>query len=420
MTRNSHAQVYDVYDPSLVMKGINCSGVWKVNIAFVLFSTGLLAWLLCSQAFCLDLHDGKTNFQGPSALFEGGKLYLEGSLKVLELHGSYHQMGRQYGKLLRPELNEIYQEISNASSSVSALGNTSFQLYPQRYKEIFYGIAETSGLDLKKLMIVNDLQIHLLHINGCSAMATWGNYTSGGPLVVGRNYDWSDKMRQYVVVVVFNPDDGSIPVASVHYAGSIYVNTGLNRAGIFLETNGDTSESVFCTNRVTTPIQFFSFLEDCTLLDQIEGHLLSTRPTDGCIVNVADEKEARSFEWTVYDLKRREPDQDGLLVSTNHFLNPFWGFEQPSASTMDPIHTEERRRNLLALAELYKGRFNPQVMMQVMSLPLEDGGVLQTSGLPTSYQIVAVPEDLKIWVRIPGVQDWTEVDLNLFFQIHLN
>jgi hypothetical protein len=31
-----------------------------------------------------------------------------------------------------------------------------------------------------------------------------------------------------------------------------------------------------------------------------------------------------------------------------------------------------------------------------------------------------VPEDLKIWVRIPGVQDWTEVDLNLFFQIHLN
>jgi hypothetical protein len=44
------------------------------------------------------------------------------------------------------------------------------------------------------------------------------------------------------------------------------------------------------------------------------------------------------------------------------------------------------------------------------------GGPLQTEELPTSYQVVAVPKDLKIWVRIPGVQDWTEVDLNLFFQ----
>jgi hypothetical protein len=306
-------------------------------------------------------------------------------------------------------LNEIYENMSNVSGEVGALGNISFQLYPQRYKEIFYGMAETSGLGLDKLMIVNDLQIYLLHVQGCSAITAWGNYTSCGPLVVGRNYDWSDKMHQYVVVAVFNPDDGSIPVASVHYAGSIYINTGLNRAGIFLETNGDTSESVFCTNRVTTP------LEDCARLDQIEGHLLSTKPTDGCIVNVADGKEARSYEWTVYDLKSREPDQDGLLVSTNHFLDPSWGFEPPSIGARDPIRTAERRRNLLALAELCKGRFNPQVMMQIMSIPLESGGALQTSGLPTSYQVVAVPEELKIWVRIPGVQEWTELELERFF-----
>jgi hypothetical protein len=47
---------------------------------------------------------------------------------------------------------------------------------------------------------------------------------------------------------------------------------------------------------------------------------------------------------------------------------------------------------------------------------MTEGGPLQTQELPTSYQVVAVPEDLKIWVRIPGVRDWTEVDLNLFFQ----
>ena len=33
----------------------------------------------------------------------------------------------------------------------------------------------------------------------------------------------------------------------------------------------------------------------------------------------------------------------------------------------------------------------------------------------TSYQVVAVPEDLTIWVKVSGVQDWTEVDLKPLF-----
>jgi hypothetical protein len=65
---------------------------------------------------------------------------------------------------------------------------------------------------------------------------------------------------------------------------------------------------------------------------------------------------------------------------------------------------------------MQKGKLTPDIMMDIMSRPLSEGGALQTEELPTSYQVVAVPEDLKIYVRIPGVQDWIEVDLNLFFQ----
>ena len=39
-----------------------------------------------------------------SAEFEGGKLYRAGKIGVVELTGSYRQMGRQYGTLLRGEL----------------------------------------------------------------------------------------------------------------------------------------------------------------------------------------------------------------------------------------------------------------------------------------------------------------------------
>ena len=55
------------------------------------------------------------------------------------------------------------------------------------------------------------------------------------------------------------------------------------------------------------------------------------------------------------------------------------------------------------------------ILCREASRALQDA-VVDTEELPTSYQVVAVPEDLKVYVRIPGVQDWIEVDLNLFFQ----
>ena len=33
----------------------------------------------------------------------------------------------------------------------------------------------------------------------------------------------------------------------------------------------------------------------------------------------------------------------------------------------------------------------------------------------TAYQVIAVPEDKKIWVRDPGYNDWTLVDLRSIF-----
>ena len=383
--------------------------------------------LLCSSSLAEDQEN--SSISSPHVVaFEGGLLHQIGYLKVLELHGSYREMGRQYGFLLRDDLNQIYNNMSHdfgksgapSRDHLLAFGNRSFQLYPQRYKETILGMAETSGLGLDDLLIINCLQIYLISAQGCSALAAWGNYTPNGSLVFGRNYDWSDRMRQYIVVVVFNPDDGSIPVADVHYAGSIYLNTGMNQRGIFLETNGDTSESIFTIDTVTTPILLLTFLEDSASLKEIDGRIRSARPSDGCIINVADKREARSYEWTPFDLKRGPLDKDDLLVSTNHFQNPEWGFESPVPGINDPIHTEERRRNLISLAEIHKGNLTPDVMMDIMSRPMTKGGPLQTKVLPTSYQVVAVPEDLKIWVRIPGVQDWTEVDLNHLFRNHLN
>jgi len=60
-----------------------------------------------------------------------------------------------------------------------------FNLYPERFKDIIYGMAETSGLSIEKHIVLNGLELYG-SIAGCSGIAAWGDYTKGGPLVFGR------------------------------------------------------------------------------------------------------------------------------------------------------------------------------------------------------------------------------------------
>jgi len=40
--------------------------------------------------------------------FEGGQLYKAGRINVVVMKGNFYQMGRQYGSLVKNEINEFY------------------------------------------------------------------------------------------------------------------------------------------------------------------------------------------------------------------------------------------------------------------------------------------------------------------------
>jgi hypothetical protein len=76
--------------------------------------------------------------------------------------------------------------------------------------------------------------------------------------------------------------------------------------------------------------------------------------------------------------------------------------------------TMKRYQNLLALGEKYRGIFSPQTMMKVLDTPIEKGGPTDTE--KTIYQVIAIPAQLKLWLKVPGFQDWTEVGLGPLFK----
>jgi len=363
-----------------------------------------------------------------SAEFEGGKLYRSGEIRVVELTGNYRQMGRQYGMLLKDDLKELYHDAIDkffikkkgfSPERLKTIAGSIFDLYPRRYKEIIYGMAETSGLGAEKQILLNAIEwfpkINHLSFDHCSGVAAWGPYTSGGPLVFGRNNDDDSLYKEFarfMVVSVFNADDGSIPTALINYAGVIYNATGMNRDGLFVELNSGPWMG-FCLDRTSMFVTLFSFLQDYSSLSEIDNAFNATLPNLSTIVNVADKNRAYSYESSLYDTRRRDPERDGFMAATNHFMGSTWKLTQIDDSVL-PETSYKRYRNLLALGEKYRGKFTPQIMMKVLDTSIENGGPTDTK--KTIYQVIAVPAELKIWLKVPGFQDWTEVGLGPLFR----
>ncbi|MBU0999582.1 hypothetical protein KKG24_04790 [Patescibacteria group bacterium] len=366
--------------------------------------------------------------------FEGGQRYAAGAVTVLSLHGSHYQMGRQYGMLMKYDINSLYHSAIDGRfigkenftyDRLKQIAYLVYSVYPQKFKDIIIGMSETSGLGLEKQIILNAIEMFPKYNQVlpalCSGIAVWGDYTGGGPLVFGRNNDDTDYYREfgaYTIVAVFHPTDSGQPTAIVNYAGLIYAPSGMNRDGVFLELNSGNVEWIY-PDRPLIFSTLFSFLEDYSTLSELYPAFLSIKgdATLSSIVNVADDREAFSYEISAFvekndDVKRRYQDRQGLLVATNHFVDPSWGIAPPTPDN-DYSWTVKRRDNLLTLAERYKGSFDVERMKQVLDTKIDDGGATQPN--ETIYQIIAVPKERLMWLQAPGNFAWQKIDLNRFF-----
>ncbi len=250
----------------------------------------------------------------------------------------------------------------------------------------------------------------------CSAVFCWDDYAAG-PLVIGRNYDYSDAfalLKDDVAVTVYHPADGSLAVATVGYVGEIYAVNGLNEKGIFMElNNGKPSANIKSPDsRITGTTMLFSALFEIDELEDWDLFFSTVNCSSSYIINVADSRLARSYEWCPVGFKPGGSDlPDGLLVSTNYYVNPEWLFALPSDEASWQGLT--RRNNLIALSEKAKGGIDAQKMLDIIETSVEDGGAMDEL---TVFQMVVVPESRNLWIRVIGGSGWTQIDLSGFLQ----
>ena len=362
----------------------------------------------------------------PVASFEGGQRFAAGDYPVIVLSGSYRQMGRQYGGLMKTELNEEYAFLLDTlvkrgytQQQVREIGRDIPALYPQRIKEIFLGMSETSGLTPDDIAVLYYGAIFQLMATppvpaSCSYLATWGNYTTDGSVIVSRNWDLDDSVTPYTkwyVLAVYRPTDGSNSIATWSPAG-MRPETFMNSKGLFIADDNSGLNDAAPETRPEFITEYFRFMLDYSDLKGLDAGIRGANTDVAWIVDVAGPDGASVYEKMTN--KTRQRGGEGVIAAANHFVDPAWNLSAP------PEHSLSRYNNLLRQAGEAKGSIDAQKMMQIRDVCLENGGakfchsLLFGNTYSSNHQVVFMPKSKTLWMKVMD-KDWQKVELGPLF-----
>lgn len=371
----------------------------------------------------------------PAAECGAGKLYKIDDVPVVVVEGTWYEMGNQYGTLLKKEMNAFSQTMELGLTMLlgderfqgfADLAESQGQLYPKRFREIHRGMSAGSGLSLRKIAILEHyLAANIAMGKGlfCSSVSVWGDFTTDGSLIMGRNFDFPAAYLQgcpYFCVTIFRPTDGTLPCATLGYAGGVGTVNVFNAqglvAGVNIANNIPTKNESLHLDRITAPITITTLGFDCDTLTQCDAALKTYRFNFPLLCTVADASEARTYEIGTDNLLVRKPDEQGLNTVSNWAYDPDWG---DIAGGED-----QRRKNLQTLARQHKRQIDVVKMKEILNVKTEENGAMipmeavNPTSICTLHQFVFVPNKNFLSIRQPNYKKnpkWIDLDLTPFF-----
>lgn len=350
--------------------------------------------------------------------FEGGKKWLDNGIEVVCLYGRWEQMGRQWGALTSGNIGKILDFIETKTSGGKEdfirKADALYSHYPTHLREFLEAAARTSGFSLRQLKNANCVEWGEPTFN-CSGIACWGDYASEG-LVYGRNYDAVSyaPIGETLTITVFHPSDGPQAFATLGYAGELYCINGFNESGLFVELNNGMPSTGFDINFDISlnTTELMRLIANARTLEDADEFFKTTESAAGFLIGVANTESARCYEWFADRAHRSDIiTPDGLMVLTNHFVSREWKFADPAEDSCWKSHA--RRNNLLEFAEKNKGKIDADALRALMPTRIEEGGP-SIEGL-SMYHLVIIPERKTLYLDIPGIVNWAEINLGNYF-----
>jgi hypothetical protein len=233
--------------------------------------------------------------------------------KVVHLRGTPYELGYAHGSLFAAEIQQTFSGLERALDELqgeigvpaSAVAYFLDFLYkqtsphiPDRYKRELEGLADGSGVSLRRLRWAHVISV--ITERECSSFAVFGPATTGAKMYHGRNFDWSMDLglQDHTALFIYHPD-GQIPFASPGYIGTIGCLSGMNAERVSISQIGAiTTDGRW--DGIPLMLLLRRILEECSNVDDAEVLIRGARRTVGYNYVIADGKElqARAFETT--------------------------------------------------------------------------------------------------------------------------
>jgi isopenicillin-N N-acyltransferase like protein len=283
------------------------------------------------------------------------------------LTGSPRQQGRQHGQAVRDRVHHnraLYfdrfrREAHIEPDEVLARARQYWpviQAADPAYAGALEGLAEGSGVDLMDLVALNVRYEILYHqfsaragVDGCSAFALLPDRTAEGHLLLGQNWDWIPGVQG----VLLQTAGESVDTLAFSEAGIVGAKIGLNSAGLGLAINGLMSTADDWA-RLGLPfhVRCHQILRATTLATAEAVALAKPRACSANYLLARRPAEVVDLETAPATYRRLEP-ADGMLLHTNHFLDPaVVGVVEPREDTIPrSIHRYTRCQALFSAGD---------------------------------------------------------------------
>lgn len=261
---------------------------------------------------------------------------------VIAVSGSPYQRGAQYGSQARDRVRRsvaayagLFQDVAGwdwpRASSEASRFLPPIRDFGEEYVDELAGIADGAEVAREDVLTINVRTEILNAARVKTALAApiptectvFGSLSADGHVIGGQNWDWMPFARDTMVVLRGEPADGPAFVTGVE--AGLLAKFGVNSARLAVMTS-----ALACTEDQGQPgVPYHVLLRA----------LLGCTSTDAAVDVLAAANRASSANYlladstgSVVDLEARpggpatvhrlQPDADGLLVHTNHFVSP--------------------------------------------------------------------------------------------------
>lgn len=314
-------------------------------------------------------------------------------------------------KLYRNVLNEYQTEIYGISRYTSPKFDF---VAPPFQRSLYLHASHDIGHALQDLALV-----------GCSSFAAWGEKSSTGNLILGRNFDFyvNDAFAKDKIVAFIKPDLG-YPFMMVTWAGMIGTVSGMNKEGLTVTINAGKSKIPMVAKApisiVTREIlQYAKNIDEAIAIAKKRSVFVS----ESIMVGSALDNKAVLIEITPNKMDVFDVANGNQIICTNHFQSEELKNDPRNLDQIRDSHSEYRYERIQELLDENK-MVNPKVAAEILrntdginDLKLGYGNEKALNQLMAHHGIIFEPTEKRVWVSSNPYQlgEFVCYDLDMIF-----